>query len=121
MGKYNSNPIRQIYWRNRLKKIYIHTVTASAAEPQTIFMFGKNGLSFVAKQCGKKFSLIKHDKDLEKFKLNRLNVDLILALKPTKCNQFDDECEEDENQLHVTKDQGKTWEKILDNVYSVII
>lgn len=84
-------------------------------------MFGKNGLSFVAKQCGKKFSLIKHDKDLEKFKLNRLNVDLILALKPTKCNQFDDECEEDENQLHVTKDQGKTWEKILDNVYSVII
>lgn len=54
--------------------------------------------------------------------MNRLNVDLILALKPAKCdNKFDEECEEDENTLHVTKDQGKSWEKILDNVYSVPI
>jgi len=43
----------------------------SPADPKTVFMFGNNGLSIIASDCGKKLKLIKHDADFSDFKLNR--------------------------------------------------
>mmetsp|Transcript_113542 Transcript_113542/g.159208 ORF Transcript_113542/g.159208 Transcript_113542/m.159208 type:complete len:117 (+) Transcript_113542:492-842(+) len=62
--------------------------------------------------------MFKHDSDFQDFKLNRMDAKYLLAHKPAPCtNKFDDECEEEERKLFVSKDFGQNWEKILDNVY----
>ncbi len=82
-----------------------------------MYFFGNNGKSFYTEGCGSKIEMFEHNKNFQNFKLNRMNSSCILTLLPTECNKFDEECEEDENELFFSENEGNSWVSVLKHVY----
>lgn len=85
----------------------------SPANPKFIYLFGTAGFSFYSENCGIDYKMILHHAELTDFKLNKKDLQLILAFAPYECaTQVLSDCDENESELYLSTNQGKTWSQI---------
>lgn len=61
--------------------------------------------SFVLKDCGSEIKTIRHDPELNNFRLNRFHTDYILAMKDIPCDEeYSNDCDLDKKDILVSYD-----------------